>query len=56
MPFYEFTCDCGHVAEAFFEMDDEKRIACPNCTLKMMQRKYSLGAAIFKGEGWGKDA
>ena len=52
-PFYEFTCECGHKAEAFFEMDDEKRIICEGCKKKLMQRKYSLGGAIFKGEGWG---
>ena len=54
-PFYEFTCECGHSAEAFFEMNDDKRIPCEKCT-KMMQRKYSLGGTIFKGTGWGKDA
>jgi len=53
MPFYEFTCDCGHIAEVFFEMDDEKRIICESCKKKLMQRKYSLGGAIFKGDGWG---
>ena len=53
MPFYEFTCDCGHIAEVFFEMNDEKRIICESCTKKLMQRKYSLGGTIFKGEGWG---
>jgi putative FmdB family regulatory protein len=53
MPFYEFTCDCGHIAEVFFEMNDEKRIICESCKKKLMQRKYSLGGTIFKGEGWG---
>jgi putative FmdB family regulatory protein len=53
MPFYEFTCDCGHIAEVFFEMNDEKRIICEGCKKKLMQRKYSLGGTIFKGEGWG---
>lgn len=52
-PFYEFTCECGHKAEAFFEMDDEKRIICEGCKKKLMQRKYSLGGIILKGEGWG---
>jgi putative FmdB family regulatory protein len=52
-PFYEFTCDCGHIAEVFFEMNDEKRIICEGCKKKLMQRKYSLGGTIFKGEGWG---
>jgi putative FmdB family regulatory protein len=54
MPFYEFTCDCGHIAEVFFEMDDEKRIICESCKKKLMQRKYSLGGIVLKGEGWGK--
>jgi putative FmdB family regulatory protein len=53
MPFYEFTCDCGHIAEVFFEMDDEKRIICEGCKKKLMQRKYSLGGIILKGDGWG---
>jgi putative FmdB family regulatory protein len=53
MPFYEFTCDCGHIAEVFFEMDDQKRIICESCKKKLMQRKYSIGGTIFKGEGWG---
>ena len=53
MPFYEFTCDCGHIAEVFFEMNDDKRIICEGCKKKLMQRKYSLGGTIFKGEGWG---
>lgn len=52
-PFYEFFCDCGHTAEVFFQMDDEKRIICEGCKKKLMQRKYSLGGTIFKGEGWG---
>lgn len=53
MPFYEFTCDCGHIAEVFFEMNDEKRIICEGCTKKLMQRKYSLGGIVLKGDGWG---
>jgi putative FmdB family regulatory protein len=53
MPFYEFTCDCGHHAEAFFQMDDDKRIICEGCKKKLMQRKYSLGGIVLKGEGWG---
>ena len=53
MPFYEFTCDCGHIAEVFFEMNDEKRIICESCTKKLMQRKYSLGGIVLKGDGWG---
>ena len=53
MPFYEFTCECGHIAEVFFEMNDEKRIICERCTKKLMQRKYSLGGIVLKGEGWG---
>ena len=57
MPFYEFWCqDCQHIQEAFFEMDDDKRVACPNCENKMMQRKYTLGGIVLKGTGWGKDA
>lgn len=52
-PFYEFTCECGHTAEAFFEMDDEKRILCEGCKKKLMQRRYSLGGIILKGDGWG---
>jgi putative FmdB family regulatory protein len=53
MPFYEFTCDCGHNAEVFFQMDDEKRIICQSCKKKLMQRKYSLGGIVLKGDGWG---
>ena len=53
MPFYEFTCECGHIAEVFFEMNDEKRIICERCTKKLMQRKYSLGGIVLKGDGWG---
>jgi predicted nucleic acid-binding Zn ribbon protein len=34
-------------------MNDEKRIICESCKKKLMQRKYSLGGTIFKGEGWG---
>jgi putative FmdB family regulatory protein len=52
-PFYEFFCDCGHTAEVFFQINDEKRIICEGCKKKLMQRKYSLGGTIFKGEGWG---
>ena len=52
-PFYEFTCDFVNIDEVFFEMDDEKRIICEVCKKKLMQRKYSLGGTIFKGEGWG---
>jgi putative FmdB family regulatory protein len=53
MPFYEFFCDCGHKAEVFFQMDEEKRIICEGCKKKLMQRKYSLGGIVLKGEGWG---
>ena len=45
--------DTKFAFDKVFEMDDEKRIICKGCKKKLMQRKYSLGGAIFKGEGWG---
>jgi predicted nucleic acid-binding Zn ribbon protein len=36
-------------------MDDEKRIICEACKKKLMQRKYSLGGIVLKGDGWGKN-
>ena len=53
MPIYQFECECGHTADAFFGMIEEKIVRCEGCKTRLMKRKYTLGGTIFKGEGWG---
>jgi len=53
MPIYQFECECGHTADAFFGMIEEKIVRCENCKTRLMKRKYTLGGTIFKGTGWG---
>jgi putative FmdB family regulatory protein len=55
MPTYLYSCECGNESEVFHEMTATVRIVCPNC-VDQMSRKPSIGAVMFKGTGWGKDA
>lgn len=55
MPTYEFICSiCGMIVEQFFKIDQVPKVNCANCSAPMI-KGFSPTAAIFKGDGWGKD-
>lgn len=43
--FYDLACDsCGHVHEAWIDLDDVKNAECPECGKKTLRRKFSAFA------------
>ena len=53
MPFYEFECSCGHIAEDLVRMGT-KSIACPKCGGRA-KKILSPCAFELKGGGWYAD-
>lgn len=54
MPTYEYRCKyCGHRLEAFQSITAKRRVKCPECGRRGLQRLISAGAGIiFKGSGF----
>ena len=53
MPNYDYECShCGHIFEAFQQMNDKHIEKCPKCH-KKIKRLISAGSGvIFKGSGF----
>ncbi len=53
MPTYEYECKhCGHIFEAFQQINDRHLETCPKCG-KKVKRIISAGTGIiFKGSGF----
>lgn len=54
MAVYDYECaTCKSVIEISHPVSDSPTIICMTCSTAR-RKKFSLGAAIFKGGGWGK--
>jgi putative FmdB family regulatory protein len=53
MPIYEYECRaCGKVFEAFLlRRTDEAEVACPECSIREVERVMSRPAALSVGSG-----
>jgi putative FmdB family regulatory protein len=53
MPFYDYTCENGHIVEVMHGVHDSGPSECERCGAGM-RKLLSTPAIVFKGSGWAK--